>query len=123
MAAMSVSHPLDDVIEVGELSIHLADGLVRAGGDTVMLSVREFALLLALARRGGRILSREQLYREVWGGPLTKGERSVDVYVHKLRVKLEAARPGMKFIHTHFGFGYRLWPEPSHVLHNSMTGP
>ena len=49
----------------------------------------------------------------VWGGELRPGDRSVDVYVSKLRSKLEAALPDRRFIHTHPGFGYRFQPEPS----------
>ena len=56
-------------------------------------------------------MSREQLYRLVWSRDMRAGDRSVDVYVRKLRVKLEAALPGWQFIHTHFGFGYRLSPQ------------
>jgi hypothetical protein len=55
----------------------------------------------------GRIVSREELYRLAWGGTLRPGDRSVDVYVHKLRTKLEQALPHATFIHTHLGFGYR----------------
>ena len=49
----------------------------------------------------------------MWGGELRPGDRSVDVYVSKLRGKLEAALPDRRFIHTHQGFGYRFQPEPS----------
>jgi hypothetical protein len=49
----------------------------------------------------------------VWGGDLRPGDRSVDVYVSKLRGKLELALPDRRFIHTHQGFGYRFQPEPS----------
>ena len=90
-------------------------------GRALKLSVREFGLLLALARAEGRILSREQLFLEVWGKPLSKGDRSVDVYIHKLRAKLEAARPDVQFIHTHVGFGYRLSRETSQDVHNFAT--
>ena len=48
-------------------------------------------------------------------------DRSVDVYVHKLRSKLAAALPRWSFIHTHFGFGYRFQPEPSHPFHKTGT--
>jgi DNA-binding response OmpR family regulator len=48
-------------------------------------------------------------------------DRSVDVYVHKLRTKLADALPEWGFIHTHFGFGYRFQPEPSHLFHGSST--
>ena len=44
--------------------------------------------------------------------PLRRGDRSVDVYVHKLHVKLDEALPESRYIHTHVGFGYRLHPEP-----------
>ena len=118
---MSVSYPRHDVLQVGDLTIQLPDGLVRMDGRVVMLSVREFGLLLALARAEGRIVSREQLYLEVWGKRQAKGDRSVDVYVYKLRSKLEAAQPATRFIHTHVGFGYRLSCEPSQDLHNSAT--
>jgi DNA-binding response OmpR family regulator len=47
----------------------------------------------------------------------------VDVYVHKLRVKLEQALPEWDYIHTHVGFGYRLHPERSHDFHDAVTGP
>jgi len=118
---MGVTYPRRDVVQVDELTIQLPDGLVCVNGRALMLSVREFGLLHALARAEGRILSREQLYLEVWGKPLSKGDRSVDVYVHKLRAKLEAAQPDARFIHTHVGFGYRLSREPSQDLHNTAT--
>jgi DNA-binding response OmpR family regulator len=89
-----------------------SEGLVLAAGRVVPMSVRELGLLSALATRAGRVVSREDLYRLVWHGHLRAGDRSVDVYVHKLRAKLEAALPAWRFIHTHVGFGYRLWPEP-----------
>jgi DNA-binding response OmpR family regulator len=50
-------------------------------------------------------------------------DRSVDVYVHKLRAKLAEALPEWRFIHTHFGFGYRFSPEPSQRFHNVATSP
>ena len=73
--------------------------------------MRELELLTALAERRDRIVGREELYRVVWGEHYRKSDRSVDVYVGKLRQKLEEALPGRRFIHTHFGFGYRFSPE------------
>ncbi len=96
----------------GELEIRPGEGLALATGRALQLSVREFELLVALARQMGAILSREQLYSAVWGGELRAGDRSVDVYVSKLRTKLEAAMPDRRFIHTHPGFGYRFQPQP-----------
>ena len=100
------------VIRTGELEIRPDDLLAVAGGRALMLSLRELELLVALAQREGRIVTREELYEAVWGAPMRAEERSVDVYVHKLRGKLEAELPGWRFIHTHFGLGYRFGAEP-----------
>jgi DNA-binding response OmpR family regulator len=119
----AAAHPDGDVIRVGELEIRPADGLVLAGGRALTLSVREFELLVALARSRGRIVRREDLYARVWGRALRAGDRSIDVYVHKLRVKLEDALPMRRYIHTHVGFGYRFSPEEhSHAFHIPATG-
>lgn len=96
-----------EVLRSGDLEVIPRTGLVRVGGEPLALSVRELGVLAALLRREGRVVSREELYAEVWGGALRPNDRSVDVYVHKLRVKLEAA-VGDRLIHTHFGFGYRV---------------
>jgi DNA-binding response OmpR family regulator len=95
--------------------------MALAGGHTLMLSGRELHLLIELARRAGRIVEREELSRVAWGRALRPGDRSVDVYVRKLRVKLEEAAPGWRFIHTHVGFGYRLAPERTHDTHRAFT--
>jgi DNA-binding response OmpR family regulator len=102
-----------DVLQAGELEIRVGEGLVLATGRALTLSVREFELLVAMARRLGAIVTREELYRAVWRRELRTGDRSVDVYVSKLRGKLEAAMPDRRFIHTHFGFGYRFQPQPA----------
>jgi DNA-binding response OmpR family regulator len=111
-----------DVLYAGELEIRLAEGLVLATGRALTLSVREFELLVAMAKKLGAITTREELYRTVWSGEQRQGDRSVDVYVSKLRTKLEAALPDRRFIHTHPGFGYRFQPEPSRFVHTETTG-
>lgn len=110
-----------EVIKTGELEIRPSEFLAIAGGQALSLSVRELELLAALARRQGRIVPREELYSTVWGAPMRATDRSVDVYVHKLRTKLATTLPGWSFIHTHFGFGYRFSPEPSQPFHTSRT--
>ena len=104
-------------IHAGELEIRPGEGLVLATGHALTLSVREFDVLVALAHRLGTIVTREQLYAAVWRGELRPGDRSVDVYVSKLRSKLEAALPDRRFIHTHPGFGYRFQPQSSQNVH------
>jgi DNA-binding response OmpR family regulator len=109
---MELTHEAD-VLRAGDLEVRPADHLALASGRALSLSVRELDLLAALARRQGRIVAREELYAMVWGAPLRAHDRSVDVYVHKLRSKLARAIPECRFIHTHFGFGYRFEPEYS----------
>jgi DNA-binding response OmpR family regulator len=108
---MSTTAPRDEILSVGPLEIVPDEHLARANGRTLTLSIRELRLLIELARRVDRIVSREELFLLVWGREMRIGDRSVDVYVRKLRVKLDHALPGWRFIHTHFGFGYRLAPE------------
>jgi DNA-binding response OmpR family regulator len=102
-----------EVLVVGPLEILPEEHQARADGRTLMLSIREFRLLTELARRADRIMTREELFGLVWGRDMRRGDRSIDVYVRKLRVKLEEALPQWCFIHTHFGFGfgYRLTAE------------
>jgi DNA-binding response OmpR family regulator len=95
-------------VNIGSLEIRSNEFTALLDGTPLELTVRELELLTALAERHDRIVSREELYRVVWGEPYRKSDRSVDVYVGKLRHKLDQARPGRRLIHTHFGFGYRL---------------
>src|SRR5437870_1188227 len=94
------------VMRTGELEIRPAEFTALVKGEPLPLTVRELQLLTALAEREGRIVSRAELYAVVWGEQYRKADRSVDVYVGKLRHKLAQVLPGRTFIHTHFGFGY-----------------
>jgi DNA-binding response OmpR family regulator len=95
-------------LRAGELEIRPMEFMALASGRRLDLTVRELELLTALVERHDRIVSREELHRVVWGEPYRKSDRSVDVYIGKLRHKLDVALPGRTLIHTHFGFGYRL---------------
>jgi DNA-binding response OmpR family regulator len=116
-----------ELLTVGPLQIMPDEHLARADGIVLMLSIRELRLLTELARRADHIVAREDLFTLVWGREMRPRDRSVDVYVRKLRVKLDAALPEWRFIHTHFGFGYRLSAESrqrttdrSHVDHTGV---
>lgn len=109
------------VLRAQSLEIRPDEFLALADGRPLPLTVRELALLQALAQRPGRIVSREELYGVVWQRPYRKDDRSVDVYVRKLRQKLELALPDWAFIHTHFGFGYRFEAELSQGFHIPAT--
>jgi DNA-binding response OmpR family regulator len=119
--AVEAATQTHEVLREGGLEIRPEEFVAFASGRPLALTVRELSLLAALARRSGRIVSREELYAVVWGRPFRKEERSVDVYVRKLRAKLEAALPDDCFIHTHFGFGYRFRREPSQLFHKDAT--
>jgi DNA-binding response OmpR family regulator len=119
--AATVDKAFREVIEVGPLEILPEEHLARAQGRALMLSIRELRLLTELARRADRIMAREELFGLVWGREMRPGDRSVDVYVRKLRVKLEDALPGWRFIHTHFGFGYRLTAEQEQNRNERFT--
>jgi DNA-binding response OmpR family regulator len=110
-----------ETLTIGPLQIMPEEHLARADGRALMLSTRELRLLTELARRADHIVSREDLFALVWGRELRPRDRSVDLYVRKLRVKLEAALPKWRFIHTHFGFGYRLAAEPQQHPHSAFT--
>ena len=115
MEAMTRHAPSDNgpVLRAAELELRPAEFLVLAGGRPVAMTARELDLLTALMQRAERIVSRDELYRVVWGDFRRKSDRSVDVYVGRIRHKLWEALPERRFIHTHFGFGYRFKPEPS----------
>jgi DNA-binding response OmpR family regulator len=74
------------------------------------LTAREFEILNLLSG-SDRVLRREEIYERVWGYAMAHGDRSVDVFVRKLRQKLRSGSPEWNYIHTHFGVGYRFAPE------------
>jgi DNA-binding response OmpR family regulator len=102
----------DVAISAGELEVRLDQFQAFVGGRSVELTRREFELIHLLASISGQVLQREDIYQRVWGYAMAHGDRSVDVFVRKLRQKLEKASPSWRYIHTHFGVGYRFHAEP-----------
>ena len=98
---------LTEALRAGPLEVRPAEDLAVVGSRTLNLTRHELGLLIALARRPGAVIGRQQLATEAWGRPLRAGDRSVDVYVRRLRQKLADAAPDWTFVHTHFAFGYR----------------
>lgn len=119
----------------GELEIRADRFQAFVDGRSLDLTRREFELLQLLAEARGRVLERDAIYQRVWGYSMAHGDRSVDVFVRKLRQKLERRSPAWSYIHTHFGVGYRFDPEriggapvippveapPSQVVHSGFT--
>ena len=98
-------------VVAGELEIRADQFQAFVSGRSLDLTRREFELLQLLAEAEGQVLQREEIYQRVWGYAMARGDRSVDVFVRKLRQKLESASPEWEYIHTHFGVGYRFKPE------------
>jgi DNA-binding response OmpR family regulator len=99
-------------VVVGEVEIRADQFQAFVGGASADLTRREFELIQLLADANGQVMQREEIYQRVWGYAMVHGDRSVDVFVRKLRQKLEKVSPGWRYIHTHFGIGYRFAPEP-----------
>lgn len=99
-------------IAAGEVEIRSDRFQAYVNGASLELTRREFELIELLAGAEGRVLEREEIYSRLWGYEMVRGDRSVDVFVRKLRHKLEKASPHWRYIHTHFGIGYRFAPEP-----------
>jgi DNA-binding response OmpR family regulator len=99
-------------IAAGEIEIRSDRFQAFVEDVSIDLTRREFELIELLASAQGRVLEREEIYQRVWGYAMARGDRSVDVFVRKLRQKLEKASPTWRYIHTHFGVGYRFAPEP-----------
>jgi DNA-binding response OmpR family regulator len=106
-ASRSESKPLI----AGEVEIRSDRFQAFVDGKSLDLTRREFELIELLAAAEGRVLEREGIYSRLWGYTMVRGDRSVDVFVRKLRQKLEKASPRWRYIHTHFGIGYRFAAE------------
>jgi DNA-binding response OmpR family regulator len=98
-------------VTAGEVEIRSDRFQAFVAEESLDLTRREFELIELLAAAEGRVLEREEIYSRLWGYTMVRGDRSVDVFVRKLRQKLEKASPRWRYIHTHFGIGYRFAAE------------
>jgi DNA-binding response OmpR family regulator len=103
-------------VQAGEVVIRSDRFQAFVGEESMDLTRREFELIELLASAEGRVLEREEIYSRLWGYTMVRGDRSVDVFVRKLRQKLEKASPSWRYIHTHFGIGYRFAAESLEVV-------
>jgi DNA-binding response OmpR family regulator len=118
----SFPEPRLDSAVAGELEIRPDRFQAFVAGASLDLTRREFELLQLLAGARGRVLEREAIYQRVWGYAMAHGDRSVDVFVRKLRQKLEKRSPTWDYIHTHFGVGYRFDPESASAQAEVVAG-
>ncbi len=99
-------------VDVDELRIDPRNVQAYVNGKSVELTPTEFRLLYALALERGRVVTRDELLQKVWGRRQLHRDRTVDVFVRKLRDKIDAAGARHTFIQTRYGVGYKFEPEP-----------
>lgn len=100
----------DETIEVGDLVIEPRQFRVTVGGEPATLRLKEFQLLVALARNSGNLMSRQVLAREVWGYEFLPSSRTIDVHIRRLRQAVEDPS-AYRYVHTVHGIGYRFEPQ------------
>jgi DNA-binding response OmpR family regulator len=101
-----------DAIELEELLIDPREVQAYVDGESANLTPTEFRLLYALAQETGRVVTREELMQRIWGRRQRQRDRTVDVFVRKLRDKIDRRAPHHTFLHTRHGVGYKLQPAP-----------
>jgi DNA-binding response OmpR family regulator len=101
-----------DTIEIEELRIDPREVQAYVDGQSAELTPTEFRLLYALALDRGRVTTRDELLQRIWGRRETHRDRTVDVFVRRLRDKIDRVAPRHTFIQTRYGVGYRLEPIP-----------
>jgi DNA-binding response OmpR family regulator len=107
-AAKVVGRAAEDIRRVGPIEVDVTDRTVRRDGTEVPLTPKAFDLLLALIDKGGRVASRHDLLRDVWGYASSVTTRTVDAHIAELRRKLEPDPANPSHIITVWKVGYRL---------------
>src|SRR5512132_3462736 len=102
--------PRGDPIDIEELHIDPREVQAFVDGESAQLTPTEFRLLYQLALERGRVVTRDELLQKIWGRRETHRDRTVDVFVRRLRDKIDRRAPRHTFIQTRYGVGYRLEP-------------
>ena len=103
--------PRGDAIEIEELRIDPREVQAFVAGSSAELTPTEFKLLYTLALGQGRVVTRDELLQRIWGRRQTHRDRTVDVFVRRLRDKVDKRAPTHTFIQTRYGVGYKLDPQ------------
>jgi DNA-binding response OmpR family regulator len=113
MTPQQLTGPGTTSYAIGPLEFALDEMSVLVAGRRVWLTRRELQVLLELAEHAGQPVHKDERYARVWGRRV-RGfkDRSLEVYIPRLRIKLAAASADWDYIHTHHAIGYRLEPEP-----------
>jgi len=104
-------HPLDNYLDLGPLRIDFNRYTAIRNNEKVVFSQREFEVLRYMSDRAGKVVTREELLRNVWGYENVPLTRSVDNLVARLRWRIEPDPENPRYIHTVYGDGYRLTPD------------
>src|SRR5438132_589695 len=99
-------------VEVEELLVDPREVEAFVDGEPAGLTATEFKLLYALALECGRVVTRDELLQRIWGRRETHRDRTVDVFVRRLREKIDRPAPRHTFVQTRYGVGYKLEPQP-----------
>jgi two-component system alkaline phosphatase synthesis response regulator PhoP len=102
--------PRGDPIDIEELRIDPGEVQAFIDGESAGLTPTEFRLLYQLALDRGRVVTRDELLQKIWGRRETHRDRTVDVFVRRLRDKIDRRATRHTFIQTRYGVGYRLEP-------------
>jgi DNA-binding response OmpR family regulator len=101
-----------EAIEIEELRVDPREVQAYVDGESVGLTPTEFRLLYALALEAGRVVTRDELLQRIWGRRESHRDRTVDVFVRKLREKIDKGSSAHTFIQTRYGVGYKLEAQP-----------
>jgi len=104
--------PRGEIIEIEELRIDPREVQAYVDGTSAELTPTEFRLLYQLALDGGRVTTRDELLQKLWGRRESHRDRTVDVFVRRLRDKIDKKASRHTFIQTRYGVGYKLEAEP-----------
>lgn len=100
-----------DVLQLGDIQIDFQNLRCSKGKAPVALTDREFEVLRLLANRGNKVVTRDELLRSVWGYSELPMTRTVDQFIARLRCKIEPDPRNPRYLHTVYGYGYRLTPK------------
>jgi len=104
--------PRGEPIEIEELTINPREVQAYVDGDSAELTPTEFRLLYQLALDRGRVATRDELLQKLWGRRESHRDRTVDVFVRRLRDKVDRRASRHTFIQTRYGVGYKLEAVP-----------
>ncbi len=112
---------LEPVLEAGGLRLDPATLEVRLHGELIRLPLREYYVLRFFMIHKDRVVSREQIYEAVWGGPVHDASNTLSVHIKRLRMRLKDNQPDPAIIVTVRGVGYRFVPPPAKPIDRTLA--